>query len=211
MKPTLFTGLLLKKETVGFLVRPIYRIAFTLLELTITVAIFSILVASVYLFFLNQKDVVDSSIEHNRIETNQRLALDEIEEFIQNAGLRAYSVGEDWHPILHADSTAVTFIADISGRGNPGLEDTLTLSRDGDGMLTVTDAAGNVVYHGSVQGRMIFTYFDSNGDEIMCSELDGFSYLDRIRQIQFTIEVGAEGEGRASRISSPPNLVYSVL
>ncbi|MBC8428791.1 MAG: prepilin-type N-terminal cleavage/methylation domain-containing protein [FCB group bacterium] len=185
--------------------------AFTLLELTITVTIFSILVGAVYLLFLNQRNVADENIEHNIIETEMRLALDEIEEYVQNAGLTAYDVGNDWHPILYADSSTITFVADIDERGSSGREDILTLSRDELNLLLVTDATGRIVYQGSVRGRMTFAYFDSGGEKIPSSKLDTAGSFDRIRQIEFAIEVEIGDGAIQSRTCTPPNLSLAVL
>lgn len=178
--------------------------AYTLPELAIAITVFSILFTAVLLLFSNQKEAAEDNMDHNINETDMRLALDEIEDYVQNAGLAAYDTGEDRHAILYADSSAMTFIADIDKRGTSGPEDILTLCRDEQNTFVVMDATDRIVYQGQVQGMMTFRYFDSRGDEIPGSELD------RIRQIEFTIEI-ERGEGAMqSRVCTPPNLSLSL-
>jgi len=183
---------------------------FTLVELAIVVGVLGVVLAAVYLFFFTHGDAARLSSEENRSALESRIAMDEMEGFLRNMGLHDLRTTGEWHPVLEAAGDRLVYVADISEPGSLGPEDTLTLARDDQERLLVTDASGEVVYRGSVRAGMDLAYLDGQGDKLTPEELLSQAGRDRIRQVTFSVTPGGDGVILAgSRTVYPPNLAFS--
>ena len=63
------------------------RRGYSLVELAIVVAVMGVILAAVYLFFFQHSDVARTVTDSNQTALDSRLAMDEIEGFLRNAGL----------------------------------------------------------------------------------------------------------------------------
>jgi len=184
------------------------RRGYTLAELAIVVGVLGVVLAAVYLFFFTHGDAARLSGEQNRTALEYRVAMDEVEGFIRNAGLHDPGTPGEWHPVLAASADGMTYIADIARPGSLGPEDTLTLARDEEQRLLVTDAMGETVYQGSVAADIDLAYLDGQGEKLSAEELITQAGRDRIREISFNVNSGEAVDG-SSRSVTPPNLAYS--
>ena len=185
------------------------RRGYSLVELAIVVAVMGVILAAVYLFFFQHSDVARTVTDSNQTALDSRLAMDEIEGFLRNAGLVTTSPPGEWHPVQAASPTGITYVADIERPQMIGPEDTLTLARDDHDRLVVTDAAGNRVYQGVISADMTLSYLDGDGDRLEPDELATQAGRDRIRQISASIDMGEVGMASSSRTVTPPNLAYA--
>ncbi len=181
---------------------------YTLVEMAIVVAVLGVVLTAVYLFFFTQEDTARSLADVNRSALDGRMALDEVEGFLRNAGLVTADPGGEWHPVIEAGPSSVTFVSDVETPGMLGPEDTLTLTRDEEGMLEVTDASGDMVYDGSIPGSMTLSYYDGEGEELDGELLATTAGRDRIRRITVTFDTSGD-RAPGSRTFSPPNLAYA--
>ena len=185
------------------------RRGYSLAEMAIVVAILGVVLAAVYLFFFQHSDAARDIAQSNRTMIDSRMAMDEVEGFLRNAGLVSASPESDWHPVQMAAKESITYIANIEEPQLMGPEDTLTLSRDDQNRLVVTDANGDMVYQGSISADMTLSYLDGNGELLEPEVLLSQAGRDRIRQIGALINASEGGSTSTSRTFSPPNLAFS--
>ena len=179
---------------------------YTLVELTIVTVVLGIVLAAVYLFFLSNSGTVESAASENISATGNRLTVDAIETHLGNAGCVGEASPSQWHPVIEAGEDRLTFVENTDRPETLGPEDTLTISADPQGIVTVADASGNVLGRGAEPSNISFTYTDSRGEELDRESLSTAAGRDRIRTISYTVGVAGDQGAVLSRTVSPQNL-----
>jgi len=108
-----------------------------------------------------------------------------------------------------AGSNRITIVQNVEDPGNLGAEDTITICTDAAGIVTITDASGNVISRGAAPSEISFSYSDSDGDELNENILLSQAGRDRIRNISCTLRSTGSDSHELTRTISPQNLRLS--
>lgn len=179
------------------------RAGFTLVELTIVIAVIGVLLAAVFLLFQaggRAADRVTASVES---AIDSRRAVDALEAVLTTAGCRrSMQPGPGWHPISVAQSTMMQF----DGRSSSGLDRMITVRCLPQGGFEIMEG-GSVSFESGPAVGLRLSYRDATGTVLGEDELRTPGGRDMIRRIDYVVVTGT-GEKADSLTGSctPPSL-----
>jgi prepilin-type N-terminal cleavage/methylation domain-containing protein len=145
---------------------------FTLVEMAVSLVLFSFVVVSVYSIFNSSQKIQSSGLDLSQAQQNARIALDTIEKDLRLAGFGISPTTQV--PILVASEYRVTFVRDANGNGTVDLGETITYFLDTGSLDFISHSTPNP--RDMVLRRLVSESWNPNaqptsgyGDVVACS------------------------------------------